>query len=390
MDLEITPEERRFREEVRTWLGENVPKDSRPETEVEARPFDLEWQRAQFKGGWAGVSWPKEYGGRGLSLIQQMIWHEEYARADAPYIGCCFVGVNHAGPTLITRATEEQKRFHLPRILKGEVVWCQGFSEPGAGSDLASLGCRAEIDGDHLVVNGQKIWTSFADVSDYQELLVRTSSEGKKQAGITWIIGDMHLPGIEIRPIRTFDGGAEFCEVFYKDVRIPIKNIVGQIDDGWSVAMSTLGFERGTAFMARQVSIARSLEKLIEEAKQRPSPTGRGTAFDNEEFRYRLAKLRTEVTAMRAMTLMSISRAGRSPVPGPEGSLLKIFLGDLEPRLRRLAMEILGHDGLVMGETASDWPNAYLRSYASTIGGGTSEIQRNIVGERVLGLPKDR
>jgi alkylation response protein AidB-like acyl-CoA dehydrogenase len=390
MDLEFTPEDRHFREEVRTWLAENVPQESRPTTESEARPYDMAWQRAQYEGGWAGVCWPKEYGGRGLSLVQQMIWYEEYTRADAPYVGCGFVGINHAGPTLITKATEEKKSFHLPRILKGEEVWCQGFSEPGAGSDLAGLSCRAEIDGDHLVVNGQKIWTSFADVADYQELLVRTNSEGRKHHGITWVIGDMHLPGIEIRPIHTMDGGAEFCEVFYKDVRIPLTEVVGGIDDGWSVAMSTLGFERGTAFMARQVAIARNVEKLMAIAKDTPSPSGHGTAFDDDEIAHRLAKLRTEVTAMRAMTVTSVSRARRSPVPGPEGSILKIFLAYLETRLRALGMEILGADGLVLGDTDDEWSNTYLRSYASKIGGGTSEIQRNIVGERVLGLPKDR
>jgi alkylation response protein AidB-like acyl-CoA dehydrogenase len=350
----------------------------------------MAWQRAQFDGGWAGVAWPKEYGGRGLSLIQQMIWHEEYARADGPYIGCGFVGINHAGPTLITCATDEQKSFHLPKILRGESVWCQGFSEPSAGSDLAALKTRAVIDGDHLVVNGQKIWTSFADVADYQELLVRTDPEASKHGGITWVIGDMHLPGIEIRPIRTMDGGAEFCEVFYRDVRIPLANVVGRIHDGWSVAMSTLGFERGTAFMARQVALARSVDKLMAQAKERPSPSGRGTCFEDDEIACRLARLRAEVTAMRAMTLTSVSRACRSAVPGPEGSLLKIFLGDLEQRMRRLGMEILGPESLVMGDSAAAWTNAYLRSYTATIGGGTSEIQRNIVGERLLGLPKHR
>ena len=390
MDLEITTEEKRFREEVRTWLEENVPKEARPETEAEARPFDMAWQRAQFDAGWAGVAWPKEFGGCGLPLIQQMIWHEEYARADGPYIGCGFVGINHAGPTLIAGATEEHKAYHLPKILRGEAVWCQGFSEPNAGSDLASLQTSAVIDGEHMIVTGQKIWTSFADVADYQELLVRTNTEGSKHAGITWVICDMSAPGIEIRPIVTMDGGAEFCEVFYTDVRIPLTNVVGEINDGWSVAMSTLGFERGTAFMAHQVAVSRSVEKLILVAKRRPSMTSPGSAYENDEFAHRLAKLRAEVTAMRAMTLMGVSRALNSPVPGPEGSLLKIFLGDLEKRFRRLAMEILGPESLVMNETSSGWPNSYLRSYASTIGGGTSEIQRNIVGERLLGLPKHR
>lgn len=231
---------------------------------------------------------------------------------------------------------------------------------------------------------------TLVEEADYQELLVRTSSEGKKQAGITWVIGEMHRPGIEVRPIRTMDGGAEFCEVFYNDVRIPLENVVGKIDDGWSVAMSTLGFERGTGFMARQVAMTRAVEKLIEMARARPSATGRGSAFEDEHIANRLARLRAEVTAIRAMALAGISRAQRNDVPGPEGSLVKIFMGDLEQRMRRLAIEIMGPVGLEIGESAADWPNLYLRSYAATIGGGTSEIQRNIVGERLLGLPKDR
>jgi len=390
MNLETTVEEEQFRDEVRTWLRENVPSERRPETEAEARPWDLAWQKAQYDGGWAGVSWPTEYGGRGLTLIQQMIWHEEYARADGPYIGSCFVGVNHAGPTLIARADDEQKKRHLPKILCGDVVWCQGFSEPQAGSDLAGLQTRAEIDGDDLVVTGQKIWTSFADVADYQELLVRTDPDASKHGGITWVIGEMDQPGIEIRPIKTLDGGAEFCEVFYREVRIPLSNVVGGLNNGWDVAMSTLGFERGTAFMARQIAMARNVEKLVDLARGKPVFGGHGTALQDAEIGLRLARLRAEVAAMRAMTLASVSRAQRSPVPGPEGSILKIYLSELEQRLRRLAMEILGADGLVMGTSSEDWPNTYLRSFASSIGGGTTEIQRNIVGERVLGLPKHR
>src|SRR5437016_1189352 len=191
------------------------------------REFDLAWQQTQWKGGWAGISWPKEYGGRGASLIQQLIWFEEYGRPGLPGFDACFVGLNHAGPTLMARATEEQKGFHLPKILRGDVVWCQGFSEPGAGSDLASLQTRAEVDGDELVVTGQKIWTSFADVADWQELLVRTDRHVPKHRGITWVICDIHTPGIEVRPIETMDHDHEFCEVFYDEVRVPLANVVG-------------------------------------------------------------------------------------------------------------------------------------------------------------------
>jgi alkylation response protein AidB-like acyl-CoA dehydrogenase len=389
MDLEISAEDRRFREEVRTWLAENVPREPRPEIGPEARAFDLAWQRKQYDGGWAGVAWPREYGGRGLSLLQQMIWFEEYARAGGPYIGTCFVGINHAGPTLIARGSEAQKSFHLPRILRGDVVWCQGFSEPSAGSDLASLKTRAVIEGDQLVVTGQKIWTSFAQLADYQELLVRTSSEGRKHHGITWVICDMHSPGVEVRPIVTMSGGAEFCEVFYADVRIPLANVVGRVDDGWSVAMSTLGFERGTGFIPEQMALQRDVEELIAEARTRIGPDGRRPAIADEEIARRLAQLRAETAAVRAMTLATVSRARRQPVPGPEGSLVKIFFSDIRQRMSRLAMQILGDDALVLTGMDDGWTRGYLRSYAATLGGGTSEIQRNIVAERILGLPKD-
>ena len=221
MDLGLTPDLRDFREAARTWLEENVPREPRPLLGPGVRDFDLAWQRRQFDGGWAGISWPVEYGGRGLTLLQQMVWFEEMAWAGAPYIGVCFVGINHAGPTLIARANEELKAFHLPRILRGETVWCQGFSEPGAGSDLASLSLRGEVDGDHLVVNGQKIWTSFAQYADYQELLVRTGRGEKAHQGITWIVNDMRLPGVTVRPITTMTGEPELAEVFYDDCSLP-------------------------------------------------------------------------------------------------------------------------------------------------------------------------
>jgi len=391
MNLDFSPEERLFRAEVRNWLHDNIPSAKRPGTGWAMREFDLAWQRTQYDGGWAGIAWPAEYGGRGLSLVEQMIWYEEYARADAPTsMGTTFVGNSHAGPTLINRASAEHKAFHLPRILKGEVAWCQGFSEPGAGSDLASLRTRAVIDGDHLVVNGQKIWTSYADTADYQELLVRTDPDSAKHRGISWVICDMKSPGITIRPIMSISGEAHFCEVFYDDVRIPLRNVVGEVNDGWSVAMATLSFERGTAFMADQVAGARRLERLIELAKTVKGPDGRRAAIEDEHHGRQLAMLRAELTALHSMTLAIVSRNLRQSSPGAEGSMVKLYFTEVEQRMQQLAMDILGNAGLQHSDDATSWSHHYLHSYASTIGGGTSEIQRNIIGERVLGLPRSK
>ena len=390
MDLDFTPLEREFRDEVRTWLRENVPSEPRPHTNgVEMREYDLAWQRAQFDGGWAGIAWPSEFGGRGLSTIQQLIWYEEYAIAEAPWIGANFVGINHGGPTLIARATAEQQAFHLPKILRGEVVWCQGFSEPEAGSDLASLKCRAVVDGDDLVISGQKIWTSFANVADYQEMLVRTDPDAPKHKGITWLICDMHAPGIEIRPIPTMDRGAEFCEVYYDEVRIPISNVVGDVNDGWSVAMSTLAFERGTGFMAGIIEIGHTVDLLIDEARVRVGSDGRPVIGDDELAR-RLAEAKAEVIVLRSATYRAISRNMRTGAPGPEGSMLKLTYGELVQRIQRLSIEIIGPEALQFNGRNRSIPSTgdWLRSFSSTMGGGTSEIQRNIIGERVLGLPR--
>lgn len=383
MDLSFSPEEELFRREAREWLNANKPKEKRPRDGAEMRAFDSAWQRKQHEGGWAGIAWPQAYGGRGLSLVQQLIWHEEYARAGAPWVGCMFVGLNHGGPTLIARANEEQKAFHLSRIITGEAIWCQGFSEPGAGSDLAGLQTSAVIDGDHLVVNGSKIWTSFAQVADYQELLMRTNRDVPKHKGLTWAICDMTSPGIEIRPIETLAGHRHFCQVFYTDVRIPLTNVVGQIDDGWSVAMSTLGFERGTAFMAEQVEMAESLEELIDYARDNMGPDGRAL-IANEDIAHRLATLRAEVTALRSMTYMTVSRILAGNTPGSEGSVVRLFFAEALRRMRRLALDIVGGDSIELDH----WSDLYLEGFRYTIAAGTSEIQRNIVGERILGLPR--
>jgi alkylation response protein AidB-like acyl-CoA dehydrogenase len=352
------------------------------------RAFDVAWQRAQYDAGWAGIAWEERYGGRGLSAVQQVIWHEEYAKAHAPWIGSCFVGVNHAGPTLIGRANESQKEFHLPKILRGDTIWCQGFSEPNAGSDLASLQMIGEIDGDHLVVSGQKIWTTFADVADYQELLVRTDQTAPKHRGISWVICDMASPGIEVRPIRNMAGDGEFSEVFYERVRIPLANVVGGLGNGWSVAMATLGFERGAAMTADQMELWRKVEDLIEVAKQVPGPEGEGTAWDDDELRRRLAHCRAGVNALRAMTLLNVSRGRRQEAPGAEASISKVYWSILQQEVFRLAMEIIGPDALVLTGFEDGWTRSYLRSYQATIAAGTTEIQRNIIGERLLGLPR--
>ncbi len=393
MNLDLTAEELAFREEASTWLRENLPTEARPPEGQEMRAFDLAWQRTLFDGGWAGINWPTEYGGRGLTDIQQMIWYEEFAKANPPFTlnnSCTFVGNLHGGPTIIVNGNEEQRSTYLPQILKGEAVWCQGFSEPGSGSDLASLSTKAEIDGDELVVTGQKTWTSYAHVADVQELLVRTDPTAPKHKGITWVVCDMNSPGIEIREIRTMSHVTDFCEVFYDEVRIPMSNVVGGLHNGWRTAMSTLGFERGTAFMADQVELAATVERLIDEAKIRVGPDGKRPAIQDDELARRLALARAEVAALRAMTITGISRNARTDTPGPEGSIVRLFHGELHQRVYQLALDIIGADALRLTEVDGEgvWTGPYLQSFAYTIGGGTSDIQRNIVGERVLGLPR--
>jgi alkylation response protein AidB-like acyl-CoA dehydrogenase len=385
MDLHFSREDTIFREQARDWLRENVTRERRPHSGEAMRAFDLAWQRKQYEGGWAGVSWPAEYGGLGLSLTRQLIWHEEYARADAPDNHLCFVALNHAGPTLIARGTEAQKRLHLPKILEGKVVWCQGFSEPNSGSDLASLRTQARIERDHLIINGSKIWTSHGHLSDWQELLVRTDASAPRHKGISWVICDMTSPGITLRPIEimTSPNQVHFVQCFYDDVRIPLTNVVGEINDGWNVAMSTLGFERGTAQIRDQIRYAYLVEKMIREAQKR---FGSNSPLSNDEIGARLAQLRAEMAAARAMTYMVMSRA-EAGIQDSQSSLMRAMVGETQQRARRLALDILGPYALENPED-DDWVYYYLRSFSITIAAGTAQIQRNIIGERVLGLPR--
>lgn len=391
MNIDETEQDADFRGEVREWLAANVPSGPQPQSGQEMREFDLAWQRSQYEGGWAGISWPAEYGGRGLSLREQLIWYEEYARAGAPDAGVCSVGLNHAGPTLIASASAELKSFHLPRILAGAVVWAQGFSEPGAGSDLAAVSARGVLNGDEVVVSGHKIWSSFADYADYQELLVRTGTGPRQHDGLTWVICDMRLPGITVRPIPTMVGTAHFCEVFYDQVRIPASNIVGAAGDGWQVAMGTLSFERGTGFMKDQVCLEGEVDELIRLAGQLKDVSGR-RLLDNDHLARQLAMAKAETQALRAMTVAAVSRNAGQANPGPYGSMIRLYYSELHQRVARLALDIAAIDALDQRELGQpgSWSAAYLTSFSDTIAAGTKDIQRNIIGERLLGLPKGR
>lgn len=393
MDIQFSNEDNQFRQEVRQWLADNGPDESRPPVAdlAACRQYDTAWQKTLNEAGWAGIAWPAEYGGRGLSLTRQLIWYEEYAAADVPPGGSenvCFVGQAHAGPTLINCGSEEHKAHHLPRILNGDSIWCQGFSEPAAGSDLASLRTRAEVDGDHLIVNGQKVWTSYADVADFQELLVRSDADAPKHRGITWVICDMKAPGITIRPIRNMAGDSEFCEVFYDDVRIPLSQVVGGLHNGWRTAMSTLSFERGTAFIADQVELEQDVKCLQQLAST--IRIDNRTAIEQGDIGQRLSELIADVMALKAMTYMSVSRNQGQDLPGPEGSIVRLFYSKLSQRVSQFGLDLLSSEGLVYQGKYEAIIRSYLYRYAATIGAGTEQIQRSIIGERILGLPKSR
>jgi alkylation response protein AidB-like acyl-CoA dehydrogenase len=394
MDLRYSDAERAFRDELRDWLRATLPtlppEPARDDWEGR-RIYDTHWQRLLFDAGYAGIDWPVEAGGRGASPTEHLIFLEETERAGAPYVGVNFVGLLHAGPTINACGTPEQKAAHLPRILRGDEVWCQGFSEPDAGSDLAALKTRAVRDGDHYVVNGQKIWTSHAQVADYCELLVRTDPGAPKHQGITWLILPMDTPGIEVRPLTTIAGSDEFSEVFLDDVRIPVANRVGDENDGWRVTMVTLSFERGTAFVSEMIQ---SRVLLGDFAKLcRDLPYGQGSAWEDAGVRRRIGHLAAELDALWALTKRNVTQAGRDGVPGIGGSVFKLGYAEVRHELGDLAMELLGEAGLSLDDLG-DVPGGrhvqgWLHAISISIAAGTSQIQRNIVGERILGLPKE-
>ena len=397
MDIRYSAEEIAFRDELRDWLSEVLPTLGDPPASDDwtaRREWDTGWQRMLYDAGYAGINWPSEFGGRGSTPTEHLIFLEETTRMGAPYVGMNFVGQLHAGPTLILEATPEQQARHLPAMLKGEEVWCQGFSEPNAGSDLASLSTRAIRDGDHYVVTGQKIWTSFGHVADYCELLVRTDPDAPKHRGITWLICPMDLAGIEVRPITTVAGSSEFCEVFFDEVRIPVQNRVGDENDGWRVAMVTFSFERGTAFISELLGTMNHLSEMADIARS-ISRNG-STAWDDDEIRREFGRLQAEYDALWALTKRVVSQAQRTGMPGPGGSVFKLYYADVKKRMADLAHRMLEREALVFDDkagdeqTGGDMVASRLYVLSLSIAAGTSEIQRNIIGERILGLPKER
>ncbi len=407
MDLTYPPEAESFRVEIRSWLEENLPVgwfDAGFEMSPEDRAaFNQAWPAKLHDGGWICATWPKEYGGKGLTLMQGVVLAEEFARAKAP-LRADFFGDTLVGPTILQWGTEEQKKEYLPKIMSGEMRWCQGFSEPDSGSDLASLKTTAVLDGDEWVINGQKVWTTQAQFADFCFLLARTDPDVVKQAGISYLLVPMDQPGVEVRPITQPDGTAEFNEVFFADARCPQANVVGGLNNGWAVANTTLGFERGQSATTGYRRFEEEL-RLMTEAAQR---TG---AIDDPVIRQRLATYYTKVQITRVNGLRSLTVAvsGRKdPAVAALGATNKMWWSEMHKEAMELALDIYGAQAMLAdcGPASATWPatmrgggkggysvspmvSAFFFSRSETIWGGTSQIQRNIVGEKVLGLPKE-
>jgi alkylation response protein AidB-like acyl-CoA dehydrogenase len=388
MDFRDTPDEAAFRKELRAWIADNLPEGWRDRAPSRGRMDESvtrEWSKKLYEAGYVGLTWPKEFGGQGAPYTHQAIFLEESARAEAPeHIG--IIGLGMAGPTIIAHGTDEQKSAHLARTLSGDEVWCQGFSEPGSGSDLASLRTKAEDAGDHYVVSGQKVWSSFAHIADYCILVVRTDPSAPKHKGITYLLVDMHSDGVEVRPLLQITGDPEFNEIFFTDVKVPKTNVVGEENAGWGVAMTTLLHERGTLGFALTARLEVLVGKLVALAVE----TG---ASDDPLIRDRVAQQWIELQALKFTNYRALTTLMKTGVPGPEGTIAKLHWSESNQRLGKLALDILGVRAQLDGED-SDWFGFWqyqqLRSRGNTIEAGTSEILRNIVAERVLGLPRSR
>jgi alkylation response protein AidB-like acyl-CoA dehydrogenase len=384
LDLTLSPGEQEFRDELRGWLDQHNP-GKEPAGDEAAFEFRRSWQRTLNDAGWAGISWPKEYGGRGATLVEQAIFSEEIVRAGAPQLANV-LGLAMGGPTVVAHGTEEQKRRYLPEILSANEIWCQGFSEPESGSDLASLKTRAVKHGDEWVVTGQKVWTTFAHHAKWCMLVARTDQAAPKHKGITYFLMDMEQDAVQVRPLVQITGEAEFNELFIEEARIPHANIVGGEGNGWAVAITTLMHERATLAFGLQVGVRIALRDLITKAK---GTRGHNSAPASEDplVRQKLAQLLIETEVLRLNAYRGLTAIMKGGVPGPEGSLGKWHWSEVNQSLTELAMEIAGPGALTAGD---EWTYRFLRARANSIEGGTTEILKNIVAERVLGLPRMR
>ena len=378
MDLSLSPSEEAFRDELRAWLIGNHP-GREPDGDLAGFEFRRGWQRTLHEAGWAGVSWPREYGGRGATLVEQAIYNEEMVRAQAPS-AANVLGLAMGGPTVIAHGTEEQKRRYLEPILSASEIWCQGFSEPGSGSDLASVKTRGVRDGDGWVVTGQKVWTTLAQHAKWCMLVARTDPDAPKHKGLTYFLMDMEQDGVQVRPLRQITGEAEFNELFIEEARIPDENIVGGEGNGWAVAITTLMHERATLAFGLQIAVKLALRELMGLVRE-------SGATGDPLVRDRLAQLYIEAEVLRLNAYRGLSAIMRDGVPGPEGSLGKWQWAEVNQALTELAMDLLGPRAVLQDDT---WTFRFLRARANSIEGGTTEILKNIVAERVLGLPRMR
>src|ERR1700730_8780835 len=396
MDQSFSPEEERFREKVQKFLQANLPpgwsKGGGRPTGISQIEFLRDWQKRLYENGFLGMAWPKEYGGQGASQIEMAIYNEESARVRAPG-ALNVIGLSMVGPTIIAHGSADQKTRFLARILSAEEIWCQGYSEPNAGSDVASLSTRAELKGDEFVVNGQKVWTTLAHLSQWCMLIARTDPDAPKHRGISCLLVDMKTPGVTVKPLRQMTGEAEFNEMFFEDVRVPRQNLLGGLNEGWRVATTTLMNERGTTALASVMRYRIVFEEILDLVR---STTRNGApAIGDPAIRERLAQFYVELELLRFSSYRAFSQILKGGNPGPEGSLAKLAWSELNQRMQEFVIELEGPASqLVKGSPYAvqngRWQHHFLRSRANTIEGGTSEIQRNIIAERVLGLPKAR
>ena len=402
MKPSYTPEAEAYRLKVQSFLKDNLPKDWKGTGSLEGKPleeFVTQWRQVLAKGGYLAMGWPKQYGGGGLSALEQVIAAEEFERAGVPTGGPNDVfSIQMLGNTLLLFGTEEQKQHYLPRIISGDDVWCQGYSEPNAGSDLSNVGLKGELDGDQWILNGQKIWTSAGHLADHIFTLARTDPDAPRHKGISFILVDMRQPGIEVRPIKMISGESEFNEVFYTDAVAPKGEVIGGVNNGWAVAMTLLGFERGEAAAVSPIRYQAELDRLLLMAKERGVNT-------DPRIRQRLAWCHSKVQMMRYLGMRTLTQFLQGHHPGPDAAIGKLFWSEYHKVVTELAMDIMGADAMVptgrrpssafgaddagAPNSTNSWAMTFLNARAGTIYAGSSQVQRNIVGEMVLGLPKE-